>query len=124
MPRARILLRPHFLNLLFYLLPFQIKKLGIRNPGYPQIPKRFFTKTRFASKIRNRAPPHEKNNCFLTGAVAVEYDSGGGDILTIVNFQEYARKKIDNYSGFCITVVDGSEGLWFRCPAPFIAQEV
>ena len=27
-----------------YSLPFQIKKFGLRYPGYPQMPKRFFTK--------------------------------------------------------------------------------
>ena len=35
---------PSFLEFVVYLLPFQIKKFGLRNPGYPQIPERFFTK--------------------------------------------------------------------------------
>ena len=59
-----------FVELFFYLLPFQLEKFGLRNPGYPQIPKRFFTKNRCASKIRNRAlPPSREKNCVLTGAV-------------------------------------------------------
>ena len=30
-----------FLEFAFSLLPFQVKKFGLRKPGYPQIPKRF-----------------------------------------------------------------------------------
>ena len=60
-----------FLELVFCSLPFQIKKFGLRNPGYPQIPKPCFTKKWCASRIRNRAPPHQKINCLSIGAVAV-----------------------------------------------------
>ena len=52
-----------FLEFAFSLLPFQVKKFGLRKPGYPQIPKRF-------SEIE--PPPSRKINCFLTGAVAVD----------------------------------------------------
>ena len=31
-----------FPEFVFYLLPFQTKKFGLRNPGYPQIPRRVF----------------------------------------------------------------------------------
>ena len=30
-----------FLEFVVYLRPLQIKKFGLRNPGYPQIPNRF-----------------------------------------------------------------------------------
>ena len=43
----------------FYSLPFQIKKFGLRNPGYPQIPKRFLLK-QVRCKNKKASPPHEK----------------------------------------------------------------
>ena len=51
-------------------LPFQIKKFGLRNPGYPQIPKRFLLQ-KCALQNQEIEPPSRKINCFLAGAVAV-----------------------------------------------------
>ena len=59
-----------FLEFVVSLLPFQVKKFGLRHPGYLQIPKLFLLKVRFKSK-KSRPPPSRKISCFLAGAVAV-----------------------------------------------------
>ena len=60
-----------FLEFALYLLPFQINKFGLRHPGYPQIPKRFFVLKQVRFKNKKSTFPSRKINCFLTGAVAV-----------------------------------------------------
>ena len=49
----------------FSLLPFLTKKFGVRNSGYPQIPKRFCTKNKVRFKIKKSKAPSRKKYCFL-----------------------------------------------------------